>query len=315
MALYPTRYDEILGWTSRVGELKKDRNVEQITILEGGIRSNGEHSMQEDPAGEHPVLAVGDSYTFGYEVKDNETWPAILEKMIGRRVINGGVFAYGMDQALVRARQLIDTYNPDTLIFSFIPNDIWRCQISSRAGVNKPYFSIRNGTLVLENIPVPRPALTDFGDPGIRRYLGYSALVHYLMMRSRFGMWWLRGKQWTDNKVHDDATGEEIACLIIRELDQLAIDRKIDVYLLAQYGRNTNSPWVSKSRRVIRCAHPKNLTVIDLHESLLEIRERDKQEYKLLFTKGRQHHMTYKGNKLVAGEIKKAMSGSDPGIE
>ena len=315
MALYPTRYDEILGWASREGELKKDRNVERITILKGGIRSNGEHSRREYAAGERPVLAIGDSYTFGYEVKDNETWPAILEGMIGRRVINGGVFAYGMDQALVRARQLLDTYDPDTLIFSFIPNDIWRCQISSRAGVNKPYFSVRSNKLVLENTPVPRPALTDFGNPGIRKYLGYSAFMHYFMMNYGFGMWWIRGEQWTDNKVHDDATGEKIACMIIRELDQLAVDKGIKVYLLAQYGRNTNSPWVDKTRRVIKCANPENLTVIDLHEPLLNVKEMDEQEYKLFFTKGRQHHMTFDGNTFVAKEIYKAMAESGAGAQ
>ena len=310
MALYPTRYDELLGWVSREGILEKDRNVQQIKILEGGIRSNGENSIQHDPVGTRPVLAVGDSYTFGYEVRDNETWPAILEGMIGRRVINGGVFAYGMDQVLLRTRQLIDKYEPDTLIYSFIPNDIWRCQISSRAGVNKPYFDIQNGALALKNTPVPRPALTDFGNPGIRRYLGYSVFLHNFMMRSGFGMWWLRGDKWTDNKVHDEATGEEIACLIIRELDDIARTKKIKTYLLAQYGRNRNSPWVGKSRRVIECAHPQNLTVIDLHEPLLEIENRDKQEYKNFFTPGRRHHMTYQGNRFVAMEIWKVMSDS-----
>lgn len=307
MASYPTQYDQDLGWAPRTGVMKQDRHVERITILPGGIRSNGDSAMDQDPPGERPILAVGDSYAFGYEVKDEETWPAILEQRIGRRVINGGVIAYGMDQTLLRMRQMIDRYQPDTVVFGFIPNDIWRCQIASRSGVNKPYFSVRNNALAVENIPVPEPAITDLGNPGIRKYLGYSAFMHFFMMRYGYGMWWLRGDLWKDRQVHDEATGQVIACLIIRELDQLAAERGIRVYLLAQYGKERNSREDDRSRQAIACARPGHLTVIDLREPLLEIRARDSEQYRQLFTAGNRHHMTYLGNQFVANAIQKAM--------
>lgn len=62
-----------------------------------------------------PILAVGDSYTFGDEVSDWETWPAQLQKLSGRRVINGGVFGYGIDQAFLRARRLLSRYQFSTV--------------------------------------------------------------------------------------------------------------------------------------------------------------------------------------------------------
>ena len=309
MALYPTRYDEQLGWVSKEGVLAPDRNVKRITILEGGIRSNGNTAIGQNLPGQRPVLAVGDSYTFGYEVLDNETWPAILEDLTGKRVINGGVFAYGMDQSLLRARLLIDKYQPDTLIYSFIPNDIWRNQISSRGGVSKPYFDIQNGSLVLKNSPVPPPSLTDFGEPGVRRYLGYSVFIHYFMMQYGNAMWWVRGNEWKDRKVHDDATGEEIACLIIKELDGIAMKKGIAVYLLAQYGRDVGSPYARKSGDAIRCAAPQNLIVVDLRAPLLEIKKDDRLEFRSFFTPGKRHHMTYQGNRFVAMKLKEAMSG------
>ena len=43
-------------------------------------------------------MAVGDSFTFGDEVNDGQTWPAQLQQLTGRRVINGGVSGYGFDQ-------------------------------------------------------------------------------------------------------------------------------------------------------------------------------------------------------------------------
>lgn len=312
MARYPVKYDELLGWVSKEGVSGHESSSMRITILEGGIRSNGNNAIGQNPPGQRPILAVGDSYTFGYEVRDEETWPAILEDLTGRRVINGGGFAYGMDQSLLRARQLIDRYQPDTVIYSFIPNDIWRNQISARSGVNKPYFDIQNGSLALKNTPVPPPALTDFGNPGIREYLGYSVFVHYFMMRSKFAMWWIRGNQWKDRNVHGDATGEEIACLIIRELDEIAETRNIAVYLLAQYGKPVGSPYTQNSRRAIKCATPRNLVVVDLYNPLLEIKNRDRHEFRSLFTEGKRHHMTYQGNRFVAKTLKDAMSGISP---
>jgi hypothetical protein len=49
------------------------------------------------------VLVVGDSFTFGDQVSDDETWPACLEATLHRGVDNGGVFGYGAAQALRRA--------------------------------------------------------------------------------------------------------------------------------------------------------------------------------------------------------------------
>ena len=102
-----------------------------------------------------PILAVGDFFTYGDEASDWETWPAQLEKLTGRKVINGGVFGYGIDQAFLRARRLLSRYRFSTVIFGFIPDDIKRCQMSERYW-NKPYFDFRDGRLTLENVQYRR---------------------------------------------------------------------------------------------------------------------------------------------------------------
>ena len=311
MAAYPARYDETLGWAAKVGVSEHNASGAQITILKNGARSNGADALSPELAGKRPIVAVGDSFTFGFEVSDAQTWPAILESQLGRPVVNGGVFAYGMDQALIRTRQLIERYKPEILIYSFIPDDIFRCQTSSRTGVNKPYFDVEDGALVLRNSPVPEPALTDHGAPGVRRILGYSVLIHTLMLRSNYANWWLRGDQWENKQVHSNSKGDQIGCLIVKELDKLSRSENIKIYLLAQYGRNINSKSVDRSRKVISCANPQSLTVVDLHDSLREVWRRDRKMYRSYFTK--HQHMTYEGNRFVAMKLAEAFE--QPGIQ
>jgi len=308
MSAYPTQFDERLGWVSKKSKSVHDVANSTITINEGGIRSNGTNKISAATDNQRPILAVGDSYTFGYEVSDDQTWPAILERLTGRKVINAGVIAYGMDQSLLRARQLVDIYKPEILIYSFIPDDIWRCQISARSGVKKPYFDIQDDKLVLRNNPVPRPSLTDYGDPGIRRILGYSVFIHNLMMKYGNGIWWLRGDRWKDKQVHQDSTGDAIACLIVKDLARLGKQDNIKVYLLAQYGKNRKSKRVDRAKKALACADPELITVIDLHEPLLEVLNRDRQEYRSFYTK--KQHMTFKGNMFVAKKVETVLESA-----
>ena len=49
------------------------------------------------------VLAIGDSYTYGAEVNAEQTYSEQLEKLLpGSEVINMGVSAYGIDQAVIK---------------------------------------------------------------------------------------------------------------------------------------------------------------------------------------------------------------------
>lgn len=52
-----------------------------------------------------PILAVGDSCTWGEDVGDTDTWPAQLQRLTGRRVLNGGVTGFGFDQIVLRTER------------------------------------------------------------------------------------------------------------------------------------------------------------------------------------------------------------------
>ena len=93
-----SRFDQLLGYVPREGfsgviNARGWTNA-RVTIRKDGFRSNG--SEASPPLAD--VLGVGDSLTFGDQVSDNDTWPACLERKLGRSVDNGGMFGYGAAQ-------------------------------------------------------------------------------------------------------------------------------------------------------------------------------------------------------------------------
>jgi hypothetical protein len=104
------------------------------------------------------ILAFGDSMTEGFGVGDDETWPAHLERLTGRRVLNAGVRGYGLDQMVLRAERLVPELKPSTVVLAFIADDISRTALAVRDSRAKPWFVPDGKGLALRNVPVPAPA-------------------------------------------------------------------------------------------------------------------------------------------------------------
>jgi lysophospholipase L1-like esterase len=91
-----------------------------------GFRSNGAGQVTNAAA---TVFALGDSFTFGMGVRDEETWPARLERLLQPRasapvtVVNGGTISYGVFQELdlLRAKGLAT--RPNVVIHALYWND------------------------------------------------------------------------------------------------------------------------------------------------------------------------------------------------
>lgn len=110
---------------------------------------------------------------------------AYLEEILNKRVLNAGVGAYGIDQAFLRAELLLDKYDPDVVILSFISNDINRTEFSYYPYGRgwKPYFEYRDGSLMLRNVPVPQEPAPPRSFQTLRRALGYSFLADAVLDR------------------------------------------------------------------------------------------------------------------------------------
>ena len=77
-------------------------------------------------AGDAVILAFGDSLTEGYGVKTDESYPARLASISGRKVINAGISGEISAQGLRRLPKLLEKHNPDLVILCHGGNDFLR---------------------------------------------------------------------------------------------------------------------------------------------------------------------------------------------
>jgi hypothetical protein len=294
-ANHPVSYDAELGWAPKP-DVRTNILGTTVTILEGGIRSNSNEEGR-DGTGD-PILAVGDSYTFGDQVSDWETWPAELEKLARRKVINAGVFGYGIDQAFLRARHLLSRYRFSTVVFSFIPDDIRRCQMSANYGRAKSYFDFRDGRLTLENVPVPLPVPLP-KENIVLVALEHSLLVHTVMTRL-FPKWWL-GPAW-EIQVHDKDKGNKVACSLLHNLEGVTHSRGSELIVLVEHGNWEGVAEATAVKNVLSCLSDPVTRVLDLEPALSEFKAKDRSRYDRLYQPS-GGHMTAEGNQFVAREI------------
>jgi hypothetical protein len=308
---YPVSYDPVLGWVPRAGAAGDD-NVwrTDVTIRADGTRSNGRESDANPPGGPELIVAVGDSFTFGDEVSDADTWPAALERLTGVRIVNGGVFGYGVDQSYLRAKRLIETYAPSVLIFSFIPDDIARTELSERTSVQKPYFEVRDGELVLRNTPVPPPrhgAFQAWLRP-MKELASRSYLVHDLMSRMFPAFWF--NDAWRDVRAHQDGAG--VSCRLLRGLERETAAAGIAFVVLAQYQFDSaeKPDDLAAVEKVIGCLDRANTKLVDLRRAFASLKARDPARFESYFA----DHMTAAGNRFVATQVFEEMSGNQIGL-
>jgi len=290
--------DPTLGYVPRPNSSVKGFGID----AEGFRRSAAMPERGATPEG-GVILAVGDSFTFGEEVKDDETWPAYLQQLLGRRVLNAGVSGYGFDQIVLRAEKLVPDLHPSKIVVGFIADDIVRTEMRRRWSAEKPYFDIQHGALVLHRVSVPQP------DPNtslgfLERTLGYSYLLDFILSRLDL----------TDNwhsdhiRVHPSGMGEKISCLLTHRLADLQRRSGARVLVVAQYDTVVwrDASFAAEQRRLTKglldCSRQQGLEVLDTFDAIAA--HGGKGAARSLYA---EWHMNDAGNRLTAGLIAAAL--------
>jgi hypothetical protein len=278
-------YDAALGWKAPGNCVSPIYNSDA-----DGFRGAPATAALAEP----PILATGASFTKGDEVGDGESWPAYLQALTGRKVLNAGVSGYSFDQTVLSTEAFARRTKPLVIVVSFTPDDIRRSEYKVSWSREKPYFEVVGDRLELRNVPVPGRPGAPVPMPLAARLLGWSALADEVA--KRLGIF--QGWYYDEVRAVPPGTGPTIACLLMPKLAALGAP----VVVMAQYGRGYWRSYTEREkgvapsvRKVLGCAADAGLIAFDLADPLKAVI--DARGLDALYRT--DHHATA-GNRIVA---------------
>ncbi len=152
-------YDESLGWRYAPDKCVLYLNSQQdyfVYTNSKGFRD----SEWAAPNGKRRVVFLGDSFTAGLYVEENESYVGLLKRAWANEfdVANLGTEGYGTDQEALLFESDGRAYKPDYVVVGFlIGNDFDDNSEAVSVASTKPYFVLSNGSLELRGVPAVKP--------------------------------------------------------------------------------------------------------------------------------------------------------------
>jgi lysophospholipase L1-like esterase len=134
-------FHPVLGWDYPPGVLYRD--LDGIIYTHGPDGSRRTATRFESSS----IATYGDSFTYGTNVRDEDTWQSFLAERLGSSVLNFGVAGYGTDQAYLKYR-LQNHASTKIVMLCIWPENINRVvntyrpflHYNERLGLTKPRF-------------------------------------------------------------------------------------------------------------------------------------------------------------------------------
>ncbi len=157
-------FDRDIGWVPRPDFQWKMHSINAL-----GLR--GPRLYPETPSDpDKRILCVGDSFTFGYEVEDDQTYPHHAEQLVpGTEWINLGNCGSGLTQSLLQYRKNGRRFGGNYVVIGFMTNNNKRTVNCFRPFISpddpgtpltKPFAKIDNAEFLIE--PNPYQEVDDY---------------------------------------------------------------------------------------------------------------------------------------------------------
>jgi lysophospholipase L1-like esterase len=113
---------------ARSAEIRHGRGrLWNFTYRTNEIGRRGAYIAPDQLTGKAVVTVLGDSFSFGIGVEDDEVFPAQLGRELGGgwHVVNGGMSGWGLDSQIKWYYAVGARYQPEVVVLQFTANDPW----------------------------------------------------------------------------------------------------------------------------------------------------------------------------------------------
>ena len=267
------KYDPELFYTLRPGTCTFTNREfsNQFKINKLGVRDDAQ--SLEFPQ----IITTGDSFTMGWGVENEGSFPKLLEDTYNLNLLNSAVSSYGT----VREMKIIEGLSFDslqTLIIQYHPNDF----------IENEQYSLNNNELIVSSEEVYNHTVNEVKDNTSYYFGKFTSQIL---------------KHWMKNKVKEEASqatlNEKEAVYFINALSNSNLPlEKISIVVFELTNYNEPSGFIKQLKSEIRKAqypeHIKQIEIIDMSNYLKE------EHYYIL-----DNHLNAEGHEVVANTLKK----------
>jgi len=264
-----TVFDPVLGFVPRPKFNavidQPSWNKARVTVTADGYRSNDDSTVSA------PVnaLAVGDSFTFGNQVSNRDTWPSCMQRDGTIRIANAGVPGYGAAQSVLRAKiELRKHDHINLLVWSIlVDEDFARDRLMVHSGFIKPAVIIEQGAARYSAPPANDKArYPQYYEPERHASLAplFQLASHLYLADALSGYLGLNERV---DLVHPQAASlEQIIDFAFDEFNRLPAERKL---VMLQYSkRGAHSPPSKEHGLLGHAAEARGLALLDTRNAV-----------------------------------------------